>query len=28
VALHDKYGGRLIQDSNPGATLWQIGQKH
>ena len=28
VALHDKYGGRLIQDSNPGVTQWRIGQKH
>ena len=27
VALHDKYGGKLIQDGNPGATRWQIGQK-
>jgi hypothetical protein len=28
VALHNKYGGRLIQDSNPGVTQWRIGQKH
>jgi hypothetical protein len=27
VALHDKYGGRLIQDGNPGAIHWQIVQK-
>ena len=27
VALHNKYGGKLIQDGNPGATLWQIGRK-
>ena len=27
VALHDKYGGRLIQDGNPGATQWQIVQR-
>lgn len=27
VALHDKYGGRLIQDGNPGVTQWQIGEK-
>ena len=27
VALHDKYGGRLIQDGNPGATQWQVGKK-
>lgn len=27
VALHDKYGGKLIQDGNPGATLWQIVQR-
>ena len=26
VALHDKYGGRLIQDGNPGVTQWQIGE--
>jgi len=26
-ALQEKYGGRLIQDGNPGATQWQIGQK-
>ena len=25
-ALQEKYGGRLIQDGNPGATQWQIGQ--
>ena len=27
LALQEKYGGRLIQDGNPGATQWQIGQK-
>jgi hypothetical protein len=26
VALHDKYGGRLIPDGNPGATQWIIGR--
>lgn len=27
LALQERYGGKLIQDGNPGATLWQIGQK-
>ena len=27
VALHDKYGGRLVQDCNPGVTRWQLGLK-
>jgi len=27
TALQDRYGGRLIQDRNPGSTQWQIGQK-
>jgi len=27
VALRDKYGGRLVQDGNPGATQWQIVRK-
>jgi len=27
VALHDKYGGRLSRDGNPGATQWQVGKK-
>ena len=27
VALHDKYGGRLVQDFNPGVTRWQLGLK-
>ena len=26
VALHDKYGGRLIPDGNPGVTQWIIGR--
>jgi dsDNA-specific endonuclease/ATPase MutS2 len=27
VALHDKYGGRLVKDYNPGVTRWQLGLK-
>ena len=27
LALQEKYGGRLIQDGNPGVTQWQIGEK-
>lgn len=26
TALQGKYGGRLDQDGNPGATTWQIGR--
>jgi hypothetical protein len=27
LALQEKYGGRLIQDANPGATQWQIAKR-
>ena len=27
LALQERYGGKLIQDGNPGATMWQIVQK-
>lgn len=27
TALQDRYGGRLLQDGNPGATQWQITRK-
>jgi len=27
TSLQEKYGGRLIQDGNPGATQWQIARK-
>ena len=27
LALQERDGGKLIQDGNPGATRWQIGQK-
>ena len=26
LALQERYGGKLIQDGNPGATQWQIGR--
>jgi len=26
-SLQDRYGGRLLQDGNPGATQWQIVRK-
>jgi len=27
TALQDRYGGRLLQEGNPGATQWQIVRK-
>jgi DNA-nicking Smr family endonuclease len=26
TVLQERYGGRLLQDGNPGATQWQIGR--